>query len=221
MIFGGPLPKVIRFQEIDESTRGDHSRLALDDNCLYLYEYTSGGGFKDNQLISNLKKKPSERTTKGGYHYKAAAIRECSDAFRLALNPKWLLEATLVPVPGSKVLGDPDYDDRMEQVCRGIGPNVDVRNLVTQTQSTIRSHEVGQGGRRPTVDELLAIYKINEALALPGTQQIGIFDDILTNGTHFKAMKAILAERFPNVTITGIFVARVKRPNKIELFTDL
>lgn len=200
----------IRLRVVDDTTRDQHARLTAADKCLYLYDYAPGVGYETptNQLIINLKKKPSERTTKGGWHYKASAIQHCSLTLASALNPKWLDIATLVPIPGSKVVGDVDYDDRMEQVCKGMRKGLDVRNLVVQTQSTMRAHESGPGGHRLTVEELLAIYRIDETLAGNSPKAIGIFDDVLTAGTHFKAMQAILSGRFPEASITGIFVAR-------------
>ena len=37
---------------------------------------------------------------------------------------------------------------------------------------------------------------------------IGLFDDVITTGAHFKAAKSLLTERFGDVAIYGIFVAR-------------
>ena len=198
-----------RFSEIDDTNREDHSRLLPDDKCYYLYEYTSSQNWSfgdTNQLISNLKKKPSLKGT-AQYRYKAQAIARCISEIRTALNPTWLAGATLVPTPGSKAAGHPDHDDRLEQICRGLGKDIDVRNLVVQAASTEAAHEV-QAGSRVTVEQLLEIYMIEEALAGPAPQYIGVLDDMLTAGTHFRAMKTILGDRFPNVPVIGFFVAR-------------
>ncbi|NOD95414.1 hypothetical protein GS636_21660 [Ruegeria sp. HKCCD4884] len=208
----------MRLSEIDDHNRGDHSYLTPHDECFYLLEYTSGRDFrfsKANQIISNLKKKPSERLSKGGYHYKAQVIRQASNTLRGALDPGWLRTSTLIPVPGSKCFGHPDYDDRMEQICRGIQEGLDVRNLVTQTVSTEAAHEAGNKPR-PSVDELVDIYQIDENLCDPSPTDIGVFDDVLTAGTHFKAMKAVLNRRFPGVRVTGFFIARRVFPNPFE-----
>lgn len=197
------------FSEIDDSNRRDHSRLLHDDQCYYLYEYTSGQNWSfgdTNKLISNLKKKPSLKGT-SQYKYKGQAIDRCAREIRDALIPEWLASATMVPVPGSKVPGHPDYDDRLEQICRGLGQHVDVRKLVSQTISTEAAHEV-QAGNRVTVEELLAVYQIDESLAVPTPQHIGVLDDVLTAGTHFRAMKTILGRRFPGVPVSGFFIAR-------------
>ncbi|MBJ7438586.1 MAG: hypothetical protein JHD35_06135 [Sphingopyxis sp.] len=196
-----------RLSVIDESNRGDHYHLIPTDICYYLYEYTSHRGYtfsSTNGLISNLKKKPSQP----GQYYKEQAITTCAHALRQALNPNWLASATLVPVPGSKALGHPERDDRMERVCQQMGqPSPDVRSLIIQTQSTTASHEAAPGDRI-TVDALRALYTIDEALTVPAPQAIAIVDDVLTAGTHYRAMHSTLTARFPEIPIIGVFVAR-------------
>lgn len=199
----------LRLSQIDASNIGDHTKLVAADVCLYIYEYTSGRNYafsQTNSLINNLKKKPSTSSA-NELRYKAGAIESCSKDFAATLNPRWLDEATLVPVPGSKAAGHADFDDRMAKVLRGIRPNLDVRDLVRQASSTAAAHEAG-GGARVTVDELIADYEIVEGLTGPPPRQIGIFDDVLTAGTHYRAMHTVLSRRFPNVPITGLFVAR-------------
>jgi predicted amidophosphoribosyltransferase len=200
----------IRLSLIDESNRDDHSRLTAEDNCYFLFEYTSRRGYSfssTNQLIANLKKKPSTAGQQG-YHYKGRAILDCARSLGAALKPTWLSEATLVPTPGSKAHGHPDYDDRIERICRAMRqPQPDVRALVIQTASTTASHEAGDGDR-VTVEELLALYRIDESLATPAPKSIAIVDDVLTAGTHYRAMHTVLSARFRTVPIIGLFVAR-------------
>lgn len=202
------MAKEIRLSKIDSSNREDHWHLTEDDACFYLFEYTSQRDYSfssTNGLIKNLKKKPSA-SNQPGYRYKSIAIRECSVTLGDTLNPKWLKRATLVPVPCSKIVGHPDYDDRIEQICRGIAPNLDVRTIVTQSQSTVASHEAG--ANRLSVQDLLDVYQVNVNLRTPTPATIGIVDDVLTAGTHYKAMKTVLSEEFPEADIFGIFVAR-------------
>ncbi len=211
----------MRLSEIDDSNRGDHSRLLPEDTCLYLYEYTSGRDYSfsaTNNLINNLKKKPTASAAQ--LRYKGNAIIGCANDLRAALHPNWLDVATIVPVPGSKAADHPDFDNRMEQIARLIRPGLDVRNLVIQAQSTHAAHEVGAGDR-VTVEELLELYSINEAIAAPTPRQIGILDDVLTAGTHFRAMKIKLAQRFPGVPIVGLFIARRVFPPAADDFDIL
>jgi hypothetical protein len=205
----------IRLQKIDDANRGDHYYLADDDECFFLYEYTSGAGWRGgetNQLIHNLQKKKGD----GGYNYKAPAIVKCAKNFSETINPKWLVEATLVPVPPSKARTDPQFDDRMERVCKSIrSPDpVEVRELVHQLNST----DTFKGGQRKPPAELGANYQIDEAELAAAKGAIGVVDDVLTTGSHFKAVKnKILAAR-PGVKVVGFFVARRTFPNP---FADL
>lgn len=185
------------------------------DSCLYLFEYTSNRNYsfsKTNQFIANLKKRPSLRNTNQWPH-KVNEMRRCSQHLAQALNPEWLKVATLVPVPPSKSKDDPEYDDRMLTVCRGIGADMDVRELVVQTVSLRAAHE---SPHRPSVEELIEAYAINEALAGPAPQQIGIFDDVLTAGSHYRAMHTVLSARFPGIPIAGLFIARRVFPPEVQ-----
>jgi hypothetical protein len=210
----------IRLQLIDDSNREDHNRLTLADQCYYLFEYTSRRGFgfsQTNQLISNLKKSP-RRANLPDYHYKRRAIRECSSCLGTTLNDDWLRNATLIPIPPSKAVGHPEYDPRITEICNGIAKpyRVDVRELVRQNQSTAAAHE--SEDHRQSVEDLLAIYEIDEVLTMPVPTAIGIVDDVLTAGTHFRAMQVRLSERFPGVP-NGFFIARRVFPD--DLTTEI
>lgn len=198
----------IRFLEIDDVNRENHPRLTADDECLYLYEKTSHRNYSfsaTNNLISNLKK-PVD-SSPAVLQHKNNAIRSCAHAMKEALNEEWLKVATLVPVPPSKARTDDAFDDRMERVCTLIRQGQDVRNLVVQETTMIANHARGADDR-VTVQELLGAYKIDEKLAAPEPSHIGIVDDMLTAGTHFRAMHTVLSDRFPNAKIVGLFVAR-------------
>lgn len=203
------MPVPSRFQKVEEDILFDHARLTPQDQCYFLAEYTAGRNweFGNNGLITNLKKKPQFKDTPS-WKYKKRAISDCAVALGRAIGPAWLRGGTLIPVPPSKAKDDPEYDDRMTQVLTSIniGFPVDVRELVIQTQSLRRSHASGEN--RVTVDELLDVYQIDESLADPAPTAIAVVDDVLTAGTHYKAMQTILSQRFPDIPIFGIFIAR-------------
>jgi predicted amidophosphoribosyltransferase len=197
-----------------------HYHLNSDDRCGFLIEFTSHKGYEfsaANSLILNLKKKPSLRST-GPWRFKVQDIKRCSLRLGDAMNHNWLKRATLVPIPPSKVKTDPDYDDRIEAICKGIPTDfeIDVRNIVKQTESYTPSHE--SEDHRITVDELLKIYEIDEAVAAPVPTEIGIVDDVLTAGVHYRAMHTILSERFPDAKIYGFFIARRVLPDPADDF---
>jgi hypothetical protein len=215
----------IRLSKIDDSNRDDHYHLDANDDCYYLFEYTSHRDFTfglANDLISNLKK-PVDRRGRPEYHYKTGAINQCSHYLASTLKDDWLRVATLVPIPPSKDRQNPLYDDRVVAICRGICARkpypIDIRELVEQQVSIQAAHE--SPDNRPSVDDLRRIYRINEQIADPEPRAIGVIDDVLTAGSHFRAMKDLLARRFSNAPITGIFIARRVFPNDdlSEFFT--
>lgn len=104
-----------KLTRIDATIIGDHAKLTPADEVYFWREYTSGRDYTfgpGNDLVSNLKKKPSS-SSQAELRHKRRVIDECSRFFRDALNPKWLDNAIFVPVPGSKAKDHPDYDDRM------------------------------------------------------------------------------------------------------------
>jgi hypothetical protein len=121
--------------------------------------------------------------------------------------------------------GDPLYDPRVTEICRGITkPNpVDVRDLVRQTRSIQAAHESDD---RPSAEDLLGIYQIDPALTKPPPQAIGVVDDVLTAGTHFRAVKTVLSDAFPGLRVVGLFIARRVFPDDeateiLDLFETL
>ena len=108
--------KPIRLSEIDDTNRESHTRLTEADLCMFLYEKTSGRDYKfsdTNSLISNLKKPVTSKASE--LKHKDRAIQRCAAAFREAINPQLLQQATLVPVPPSMAPTYHAYDDRMNK----------------------------------------------------------------------------------------------------------
>jgi predicted amidophosphoribosyltransferase len=98
----------------------------------------------------------------------------------------------------------------MTQVLRGIGRQIgsrcDVRELIVQIEDTEPVHL--HNDERLSPSQIREIYEIDESLTAPEPQDIGILDDVITAGSHFRAAKDLLQERFPKVRTVGIFVAR-------------
>lgn len=187
-----------------------HAYLEPTDNCHFIWEYTRGQRFdysEANQLISNLKISPSEIIANPyRARYKLAAINQSAQVIADNLND--VRGVVFVPVPSSRMKTDPDYDDRMTAILRRVNEikPIDARELVIQTANTRRSHEAGADRLRQ--DELLGVWRIDETLVNPAFHTIVIVDDMLTAGTHFKAMQQILSQRFPGLRIDGLFITR-------------
>lgn len=203
---------------IDTLTRPDHSYLTDGDNCFFLGEYTARKGYSHsdtNSLIFNIKK-PMDRRGTPEWRWKDRAIARAALAFQNAIPSEWIRDCAFVPIPPSKAKCDPLYDDRIKQVLERIGPQLDVRELVVQAQSTAAAHE---SDARPGPMDIRNRYQINPILCDPEPQTLVLCDDVLTTGAHFKAAQWLLNERFPNASCVGIFIAR-RVPETID-FSDI
>jgi hypothetical protein len=176
-----PIPT--KLSQIDETTVGQHFLLNSTDVCYHIWEYTRRGGFgasPTNNLISNLKKKPSKiQTNPREAPWKENAIGYCAQALQRMMNRPWIDGyGTLVPVPCSKIAGHPDHDDRLMRVLQRAfaGSTVDIRPLLTQSCSTTADHETSE---RQRFEELLAVTRVDEAIVGAGVRpQIMVFDCI-------------------------------------------
>ena len=198
-----------RFSKVDELALPDHSFLSADDVCYYLGEYTAQKGYSysaTNSLISNFKKDLDRKGTLQ-WRYKEEAIQQVAAIFRRAIKETALKSLTFVPVPPSKSKDDPMYDDRLTQMLRAIDGsiNLDIREIVVQDVSTTAAH---LSDDRPRPDDLMDVYSLDESLTEPAPKNIAIVDDLLTTGSHFRAMKTVLASRFDSAHIMGLFIAR-------------
>ena len=206
-----------RATAVDELTRPDHYYLDEDDRCVFIGEYTARAGYQHsetNQLILNLKK-GMDRRDKRDWRYKGLAIQQAGGTFAAVLNERTLDEYTFVPMPPSKAQDDPEYDDRMVQVVRAIRPGrpVDVRELIVQSLSTETAHGSTQ---RLRPEQLVEIYRVDESVAEPKPTALVVVDDVLTTGAHFKAAQSVLVDRFPGVSVFGLFVAR-RVPEEVDI----
>lgn len=211
--------------QIDETTVGEHFDLAAPDLCYYIWEYTARQRYDfspTNQLISNLKIKPSVIVAKPGRnYYKQQAIDHSASALRTLISQEWIEQVgTLVPLPGSKTPGHADHDGRIDKLLRTAfhGLNADIRPLLEQTTSTLADHE---NDERMSHAELRAITRLNEAqAAAPPRQHIAVVDDVLNSGKHFKVAQELLSARYPDTPIIGVFIARCIRVNPFAAIAE-
>ncbi|SRR5258706_1364355 len=216
-----------RLTWIDLTNRDDHPFLQEGDRCLFFGEYFAGKGYQGggtNQLIFNYKCKPSVAVTNPGRHgHKERAVASIAAGLRKALAQQNAERITWVPIPPSKAVGHPDYDDRLVRALSAAfsGYNMDIRPLLRQTTSTEADHTSSD---RLTPDMLHALLEVDVAAlnSEPLRQGLVLFDDVLTTGKHFKCCERRLREVMPvNVPIIGVFVARRILPKPACDFEDL
>jgi len=137
--------------KIDDSNRGDHYYLTSDHECYFFYEFTAGklaGHSQGNHLIRNLKKHVS-RSHLPDYKYKTQAIADSIGLLNSAflMGASLLAQAVVCPIPPSKAVNDPEYDNRMSQIANGAcqGTSSFYCELVQQTQSYATAHHQQDG----------------------------------------------------------------------------
>jgi len=205
--------------KIDDVTAGEHFSLDANDTCFYIWEYAVRQGYTagpTNQLIKNLKIKPSEiAKTPARQHYKQQAINHAAKAIRNLLGQQTAEgQYSFVPIPSSKAMGDTDHDDRTAQVLERAFSSwkSDVQPILRVRRSMQADHESAD---RMTYDELLALTEVLQPMS-PLRTTIVILDDVLNSGKHFKVAKSLLAIANPTATILGLFIARCTRERNLD-----
>jgi hypothetical protein len=204
-----------RLTKIDPLTRLDHNHLIDSDECYFLGEYTARRGFSHsttNNLIINFKK-PMDRQGTPQWPHKGARIMQAAQALHSAIREGDLNRMTFVPVPPSKSKTDPMYDDRMMRMLLILsnlivttnGYPLDVKEIVSQNQSCSAAHD---GGPRPSPADLISRYSLDRSMLTSVRPIVVICDDVLTTGSHFRAMHNILHPHCSGARFMGLFLAR-------------
>jgi hypothetical protein len=200
-----------RLLQIDEITRAEHYYIREDDVCYHLWEYVKGGRFQEhptNQLILNLQIALSERANNPyRWRYKPRAIQYAANALSQVVPQDFFQHFTWIPIPPSGARGSEAHDPRLMHVLEAVRPPIpDIREMVYK----VVDHTSKEKGLTP--EERAVDYLIDERVAEPPPARIIVFDDVLTTGSHFKAMKLVLSARFPGVPVMGVFLARRLTP---------
>ena len=209
--------------KIEEQELGSYYRLEPSDTCYYACEYISHASYQagyGNNLISNLKKSELDKTRNPrAYKYKERAINEVAQFLSTCFKPATLSRCVFVPIPPSRIPGDPEYDDRLYVILSLFAKNlyerynvtINVQKMVVQTQSYDAAHKNDK--ERPKLDFYESIYRVHEKECNSLPECIFLFDDVLTTGAHFKAAKNVLQRYFLSkynhkVSIFGLFIAK-------------
>ena len=216
-------PTPSSLSRIDGVTVSEHFSLQASDICFYVWEQTARAGYAaspTNNLIANLKAKPGDiaRTPSRNY-YKQQALSHAAAALRSLLGQATVeTQATFIPIPGSRIKGDSEYDDRIGEVLKRAfsGWTCDVRPLLIQTVSTQADHE---SVNRMSYQELKGVTTL-ASTSTPFRELVVIVDDVLNSGKHFKVAKDLVSLAYPSATIYGLFLARCIRRNNASSDVD-
>jgi predicted amidophosphoribosyltransferase len=133
-------------------------------------------------------------------------ISQLAGPLSLGISKNGPKSYTITAIPPSKRKSDPDYDDRMQQVAKGLAANTGMSyaELVSQSASYTPSHSTASGSRMKPED-LKRLYSVTSH---PPSSSVFILDDVLVTGSHYTAYRDTLLESFPNLRIAGLFIAR-------------
>lgn len=200
-----------------------HADLSSEDQCFYWRKYNVR--FKDkerNKIIWDFKITPSQINSRPNLKQdKEYAIRTLANEMINIFIERGTLDVlstmTFVPIPSSKLPAHSEYDDRLFRLLTLVGERVkngiDIRNLISQRESTLAFHE--RKGSRLNVNDLMNLYTINSEYLDKIQKTIVIFDDLLTKGTHFKAAQNVIKGKIGNNSnIIGLFIARSENINE-------
>jgi hypothetical protein len=212
------LSTLLRLSKIDPQNRGDHSQLDVSDDghVFFWREYTARKDYtfsETNSRIKNFKITPAaKRANPQRSHHKERALNLLAGEVASLIIPTVVQHAgTIVPIPPSKLPGDPGHDDRIMRLLQKACANqaVDIRQILIHTQNAGADHE---GTTRLSFTERLQLTSIDAGLLKPTPKWVVVFDDVITNGTHYKVAKQLLASAWPGVPVTGVFIARRVQP---------
>jgi predicted amidophosphoribosyltransferase len=167
---------------------GEHCYLNSSDECYFANVYDSSCQPAIKPFIISLKQ--------GNGTASLAAAKELA----LALPDDWIQRFTFVPMPPSR--GDKDSVKALVEKL----PVADARVLLVQEKNTLSSHQ----GWRPTPIYRSRFMRLNEAETEPKPGTIVVVDDVLATGSHFRAAKMVVRERWPNMRVIGVFLARAR-----------
>lgn len=180
-----------RFERI--TSEMEHKLLNEKDSCFVLGHYAPKRGLEyseTNRLVLKMKENDEQ------------AIKEVAQKFKIAIDEQNLTRMLFVPVPPSQV--NPEQKDRIEKMLSEI-EGLKFKKCIRQIKSTIPNHR--SGTNRISRSELKDIYVIDWN-DMEDVKEIAIVDDVVTKGTHFKAISEKIKEKNPEVSIIGLFVAR-------------
>jgi hypothetical protein len=195
-----PIPA--RLSRIDELIRDDHAHLTAKDDCYFLWEWSVAPYAESatTNFIGNFQRETRFRR-QNPWWYKEQAINHAAAALAQTVPKEWIAKATFIPMPPSKIKTDERYDSRLLDTLHLV-PVKDAREMVLQLiNGESRQKNISPVNRAHN-------WKLDDPLTRPKPAHFVIFDDLITGGSHFAAMKIVLARKFVGIPITGLFLAR-------------
>ncbi|MBN8538468.1 MAG: hypothetical protein J0M15_15555 [Deltaproteobacteria bacterium] len=203
------------WKRIDSSHNLPH--IMTNDVCIYAREYKAGQGYaagETNQLILNFKMFVTFKGT-NRWRYRDRDVRKFAE--EAALNFGANSTVAITAIPSSKAKNDPDYTNRFEDMLTHLltlRPNLIEEWPVELIQTVQASHQAGS--RNP--QQIQQHYRWR-GFQNGVPQTLVLFDDVVTTGSHFRAMSDFIRSNGYTGNIVGIFWARSVFPTAQVVFS--
>ncbi|MDM1065799.1 hypothetical protein [Myroides odoratimimus] len=190
--------------DLSRLLRNVPSNLDDDDFCLYALEYCAEKGLGFNSHIYNIKKPINDPNVA----WKNRSMQYFGNNINSVLGKenidKILENWSIVLVPPSKCRTDLLYDNRLDKIIELAKLKGAVVDLLYIEVNRNAAHN---GGRRD-VGYYESLFRINEKELSKLKNKVIIFDDVITSGAQYKAVKNTLLSINPELEIRGLFLAR-------------
>lgn len=199
-----------RLRQLSREEVGEHRYLSSSDECFYLWEYCPRGRSEEprpeDEVIRAMKISPVAALADRKLRMrKEDAIRRAAAALSASIPMYWRQACVFVPIPGSKPLDDPDYDDRLLKVLRLVRPSLVLWPVLYQLKT------MPSLAKDLSVGERAFSYGVDTAAGQPERNVVVLVDDVLTTGAHYAAARDVIRATFPTVRCIGLFLGRTPR----------
>jgi len=217
--------EVYQWVKIDAVELSHRPWLCPDDECYYYMRYPHLADMGElpswsspvRSRVYDLKKTPTQLQSDPRLAvHKRQAIDQFSHDLSvfLRVSASQLSDASfaLVPVPPSKSRSDPDYDDRLIQVCsRSCELNENIGAVSIDCLHTISSRSAGHFAATRPDPRAIKSNTLLDSGVLQSYETIILIDDLLTKGASFAACKQLIRDEYPNMRVIGLFWALAQR----------
>ncbi len=193
----------------------------IDDDCYFILDYTPRGGYPasdDNQLVFDLKADPKAVAGQRRRHHIRLSVKNFAEALMKPITyyRQFFRHISLIPIPNSKSKDDPKYHNNLEVVGQMLESKFDQQvKLETPIVNKAARRKACQTGRRRDrqyINQLKANFRWLGLNNHP--ELIIIYDDVITSGAQFKAVKEFILSNLknqPRPRIVGLFWAHTAK----------
>ena len=184
--------------------------LKKSDICFHARDFISGEGYnycETNDLISNFKKSGERKKNVDEWKHRNDAILRFKEEILHLFKEVNQKTVTAMAMPSSKKEDHPGYNNRFEDLFKTLKLNIDIiEECPVKIKNNIKASS--QGGTREPKDIKNNYIWMDFKEKIP--KVLWVFDDVITMGTHFRAISDFLRSNQYQGLIVGVIWARAK-----------